>query len=163
MDLIEKWKQGKKENKGELKNFLFSPMIKSIEDLDQKAKSIHEEVVQEIDCLDCGNCCKTTVTTFTESDINRIAKFVNIPKKEFIKIYLIDDMGEYTTVTTPCPFLEEDNKCAIYEVRPEACSSYPHTHRKGFIARRNAHVANVEVCPITYNLLMRIMDEMQYG
>lgn len=119
---------------------------------------INEEVTSSINCLDCANCCKTTVTTFTQEDINKASKHLGESKKEFIRKYLINDMDEYTTITTPCPFLLDDNKCKIYEVRPHACSSFPHTHKKKFVALGNVHKANYALCPITYNVIKRIEE-----
>jgi uncharacterized protein len=127
------------------------------EEVDKISNQINDDFVQKIDCLKCGNCCKTTVTTFNESDVSRASKFLQISKKNFVNKYLIDDMGEYTTITTPCPFLQEDNKCKIYEVRPEACASFPHTQKKGFAARRAVHAANYTVCPITYHVVNELM------
>ena len=35
------------------------------------AGSTHDEVFEEIDCLSCANCCKTTGPLFTEKDIEK--------------------------------------------------------------------------------------------
>ena len=50
--------------------------------------------------------------------------------------------------TAPCSFFDEsDNSCFIYNVRPKACSEYPHTNRKKFIQITDLTAANTEVCP----------------
>ena len=38
----------------------------------------------------------------------------------------------------PCPFLAEDGRCTVYEVRPRDCAEYPHTQKKGFPTARTA-------------------------
>jgi len=34
------------------------------------------------------------------------------------------DIG-FTTSSTPCPFLSDDNRCGIYDIRPLDCRSFP--------------------------------------
>lgn len=154
-DEISIWKSRTQDQKVRIKNMLYSDEITSYQ-IDLPAKEITKEAYEKIDCLACGNCCRTTVTTFSEEDISRAAKFLSLSKKEFINKYLIDDMGEWTTISTPCPFLQADNKCEIYVVRPQACESFPHTQRKGFHRRKSTHLANYDVCPITFYVLERI-------
>ena len=92
---------------------------------------MHEEVFECTDCLKCANCCTTTGPLFTDKDISRIAKHLRIKPFAFTQQYLrIDDDRDYVLKSVPCTFLEEDNYCSIYEVRPKACREYPHTDRK---------------------------------
>jgi uncharacterized protein len=157
--LVELWKEDANKKKATPSKILNDIVVNEFHDLDEKIKPIYEAVVEKIDCLDCANCCKTTVTTFNEEDIARISKFLGINKKRFIDLYTILDEGEYTTITTPCPFLESDNKCAIYEVRPHACSSFPHLGRKKFLNRKRVHIENYLVCPITYHTINQISEK----
>ena len=53
--------------------------------------------------------------------------------------------------------IPNDNTCFIYDVRPKACSEYPHTNRKKFIQLTNLTIKNTEVCPATY----RIVEELK--
>ncbi len=99
-------------------------------------KAIHNEVFSKINCLDCGNYCKTTPPIYTKKDVKRIARHIGITPKTFIRKYTIEDIGgELTGIKVPCHFLNEDNTCSIYEVRPEACRRYPHTDEKEFAER----------------------------
>ena len=160
-DYIKEWQEADKAIKTELRDKTSSLRNADANQLDLLAQRTNEAVVSCIDCLQCANCCKTTPTTFTEADIRRASKYIEISKKEFIKKYLILDLdGTYTTITTPCPFLLDDNKCKIYDARPEACSSFPHTQRNNFKSRLNAHKNNIAVCPITYHVLKRMVEEM---
>lgn len=151
---ITEWKKdsAKKSNavKQIIKDFTAN---KTNEESDKTTQEINKEVTKKIDCLDCANCCKTTVTTFNEEDISRASKFLGEKRKKFINKYLIYDFGEYTTITTPCPFLLDDNKCKIYNVRPYSCNSFPHTHKKNFIAMATVHQMNYSICPITYQVV----------
>ncbi len=155
MHYIDQWEKDTDKSK-KVARAVLDKAVEQLPNLEEIAIQKSKEIEAKIDCLSCANCCKTTVTTFTNEDISKAAKFMGISRKQFINLYLISDMGEYTTISTPCPFLETDNKCAIYEARPMACDSFPHTSRKHFVKRKAAHVNNYEVCPITYQLLKQI-------
>lgn len=159
MTLITEWKSKTSEEVQELSQFLDS--LHPSESLDNQAQTIAKDVEQSIDCLACGNCCRTSVTDFDSSDIKQASKALGISKKQFIRKYLIEDFdGKYITISTPCPFLNTDNTCKIYEARPKVCRSYPHTSRDKFAHRTNAHKANLTMCPITYAVVKRMKSNM---
>jgi Fe-S-cluster containining protein len=59
----------------------------------------------------------------------------------------MDEEGDWVLKTAPCHFLQDDNKCAIYEVRPLACREYPHTDRKNMQQILNLTLKNTLICP----------------
>ncbi len=125
--------------------------------LDQKFNTLHNEVFKSIDCLDCANCCKTSSPIFIEKDVNRIAKHLNIKPVHFYEKYLMrDDEFDIVLKENPCYFLDQDNKCTIYDVRPRACSEYPHTDRKKMSQILMLTKQNAEICPA----VSRILDKM---
>lgn len=125
--------------------------------LDATVAEIHEEVFAETDCLTCANCCKTTSPLFTDKDIERIAGYFGQRPAEFVAQHLhIDEDGDYVLNTAPCPFLEEDNTCFIYEVRPKACREYPHTDRKHFHQILNLTLNNTAICPAAFEVVERL-------
>lgn len=133
----------------------------NVPNIDVEAFDLTNKAYAQVDCLACGQCCRTTVTTFTIEDINKASKAIGISKKQFIQKYLFLDLdGQYTTISVPCPFLNlDDNKCKIYEARPHACSSFPHTDRKNFLARKKVHLENVKFCGITEYVLGGLMGK----
>lgn len=73
--------------------------------LDQVMGNLHQEVFQEIDCLSCANCCKTTGPLFVASDIKRISKRLKMRPSDFETTYLrIDEDGDKVLQQLPCPF-----------------------------------------------------------
>jgi hypothetical protein len=74
---------------------------------------------------------------------------------DFTNEYLKRDEDDfYVLKTAPCSFLDlEDNMCTIYDVRPKACSEYPHTDRRKFIQIANLTIKNTEICPAAYNIV----------
>ncbi len=129
--------------------------------LDLLFKTQHEQVFEEIDCLECANCCKTTSPIFYASDIDRISRQLKLKPATFIETYLkIDEDDDYVLQSAPCPFLGYDNKCIVYESRPKACREYPHTNRKRMYQILNLTVRNSLICPATFKILENIKSEI---
>ncbi|MBB6328149.1 hypothetical protein FHS59_003792 [Algoriphagus iocasae] len=129
-------------------------------ELDQKFESTHEAVFQETDCLQCANCCKTASPIFIQTDIDRLAKVFRMKSSQFIDEYLHrDEEGDFVLNSSPCPFLNEDNKCLVYESRPKACREYPHTNRKNMHGILNLSLRNTLVCPAVFKIFSEIGKE----
>lgn len=153
-ELPKKAKQKQNENK----KFFTKLKKKPPKNLDYVMQELHEEEFTKTDCLTCANCCKTTGPLFTNADVERIAKFFRQKPQQFIKNYLrVDDENDYVLQSVPCTFLDPDNYCSIYDVRPKACREFPHTDRKKFQQISNLTMKNIAICPAAYN----IVEEMK--
>jgi uncharacterized protein len=154
---LEKAKAQKKANKKLFKS-LASTNPKQLDSMFHEA---HEEAFQEIDCLECANCCKTTSPIFRNVDINRISSKLKLKPSDFIDKYLVlDDENDYVLKQAPCPFLLEDNRCSIYEFRPQACREYPHTDRKAMHQILHLTSKNQLICPAVAVMLEKIRGGM---
>ena len=152
--LPKKAKDKHKENK----KFFSKLRKKPPKDLDRQMQQMHEEEFSRTNCLDCANCCKTTGPLFTNKDIERISKHLKLKPQQFIEKYLrIDEENDYVLQQVPCSFLDAENYCLIYDVRPKACREYPHTDRKDFHKISNITIKNTAICPAAYN----IVEEMK--
>jgi len=126
-------------------------------DLDGRFHDLHEEVFQEIDCLKCANCCKTTSPIFRDIDIDRLSRHLGIKPGKLIEKHLhLDKEGDYVLNIAPCPFLGPDNYCSVYEARPRACREYPHTDRKNMLQILPLTLRNTLVCPAVGEILRRL-------
>lgn len=127
-------------------------------ELDEKFHGLHNRVFDNLDCLECANCCKTTSPIFIQKDVDRIAKHLNMKPAIFQSKYLMyDDEYDLVLKESPCAFLMSDNYCSIYDVRPKACAEYPHTNRKKMKQILTLTLKNLEVCPA----VSRIVDKMK--
>ena len=129
--------------------------LKSVKpkELDSHFHELHDKVFSKIDCLGCANCCKTTGPLFTQSDINRISKYLGLKPAQFIAEYLREDEdNDMVLQSTPCTFLDDKNYCSIYDIRPKACREYPHTDRFKMHQILELTRKNVEVCPAVYEI-----------
>lgn len=161
-DFILSWKRKLAEKKGQLLAFLDEMREKETNLVDLEAKKAHQKVFSKIDCLDCANCCKSTPALLTKKDIKRIASFIKITPKQFIHKYVIEDInGELSFRKVPCVFLEKDNKCSVYEVRPKACREYPHTDMSRFSFNKRLHQNNLEICPAVSDILEEMKANLE--
>jgi len=77
-------------------------------------------------CVHCGTCCKESSPIFIHKDeINPILLFNSkledeiVQNKDYLEHYMFKE-------DLPCKFHNsEANRCKIYDVRPQVCSTYP--------------------------------------
>ena len=125
--------------------------------LDQEFHRCHDEVFAEIDCLSCGNCCKTAGPRLIQKDIDRLAKHLRMKNGDFMDRYVkVDEDGDWIFNSLPCPFLGSDNYCSVYESRPKACRDYPHTDRNKMHQILRLTEKNANLCPAVFEISRRI-------
>jgi uncharacterized protein len=80
----------------------------------------------ELDCLECGACCRDNRVELEDEDI---ARFEQAGRGELARSpFARRDDGRVILVlakSKDCKHLGSDNKCAIYPIRPNACSTFP--------------------------------------
>ena len=150
MDL-ELYKKQALQKQKEHRKFLEGLKKKLPKNLDYVVQEVHDEVFEEIDCLQCAHCCKTTGPLFTEKDIERISKHLRLKIADFESQFLrIDEDQDKVLQHLPCYFLNDDHTCSIYEVRPKACREYPHTDRKKIYQINHLMLKNTVICPAAF-------------
>lgn len=154
--LLVNWEKKSAEHQKEYKNYLKkvdkNKVLKQLPDL-------HEEAFEKVDCLTCANCCKNYSPRFKTPDIKRISKVLGFKESVFIDTYLeIDEEGDYVLKTRPCPFLETDNTCSIYDDRPSDCRRFPYTDEDVFFKRPAITLKNTSFCPAAYFVMEKLMQ-----
>lgn len=120
---------------------------------------LHDEAFAKIDCLDCARCCKNHSPRFKSPDIKRIAKYLGMKEGDLIQTYLkLDSDNDYVLQSSPCTFLNNDNTCQIYDVRPSDCARYPYTDEDVFLKRKSITLKNTEVCPAAYYVMNKLTN-----
>ena len=159
---LEKFKIESQNARQAIKTLFNKLMRNPARDLDDTVHQFHEEAFEKIDCLSCGNCCKTTSPIFYQKDIDRLAKHFRIRPAEVIEKYLhIDEDNDYVLNSSPCVFLAEDNYCAVYESRPTACREYPHTDRKRVHQVFDLTAQNALICPAVFYIFKKLRDKVE--
>ena len=153
--------QKAKGNKKSIKKYLNRLKTKKVKRLDEQVHELHAEVFEELDCLQCANCCKMTGPLFTDRDISRISKHLGLKPADFEEQYLkVDEDQDWVLKSTPCTFLGSDNYCSIYEVRPKACAAYPHTDHVGFQNILEITDKNTRMCPAAAKVVEKMMERI---
>lgn len=130
--------------------------------LDPSIHSKHHQLFENINCLECANCCKTTSPLILQSDITNISTYLKIKPGELMQRYIImDEDGDFVFKQTPCPFLGSNNYCSIYEARPKACREYPHTQQRKQISIIDITLENVAICPAVFRIFEFIKSEIE--
>ncbi|MBL7856704.1 MAG: YkgJ family cysteine cluster protein [Cyclobacteriaceae bacterium] len=154
---LDRFSEQAKNRAAENKKYLQSLKRKDPRKVDNQFHHLHEEVFEEIDCLTCANCCKTTSPIFYQTDIERVAKSLRMKPGDFVEKYLrIDEDKDFVLKFSPCPFLDGDNYCSVYEDRPKACREYPHTDRKKMVQITDLTYKNTLVCPAVLEIVERL-------
>lgn len=119
---------------------------------------------QQVDCLQCANCCKVMTPTFTKTDLTRISKHFKMSEKAFYDKWLStdEDTKDKVNKIQPCQFLNlKDNKCSIYAIRPEDCATFPHFKKKPFADFNHIHTQNIDYCPATFMFISKLQEKIE--
>lgn len=154
-ELLQNWEKKSKERRKLYKQYLHRADKNNVL---KQLPVYHEEAFEKIDCLKCANCCKKYSPRFKTPDIKRLSKHLKMKEGDFIETYLrVDEEGDYVVKSTPCPFLAEDNKCSIYDVRPSDCHRFPYTDEDVIVKKQDLTLKNSEFCPIVYYVLENLI------
>jgi Fe-S-cluster containining protein len=155
---LHNWEKKSWEKQKTFKNFLArADKNKVLKELPQ----LHEEAFQKIDCLQCANCCKNYSPRFKTPDVKRISKHLGMKETVFADTYLkFDEENDQVVKSLPCPFLQSDNQCSIYDVRPSDCARFPYTNEDVIIKRQPITLKNSTFCPITFYVLDKLTEKI---
>lgn len=161
---LRSFKQKVRFTKKSFKSFLGKLEKKPPRGLDTIAEQVDAEVWPEVDCLSCGNCCKTMTPTFKRKDIIRISAHLQMTPSAFQEKWLTYDKkdDDWINKKQPCQFLDlKTNMCSIYEVRPADCAGFPYLKKKKMTDYIHVHQQNIEYCPATYRMVEKLMDRIK--
>ena len=135
------------------------------DEIDQRVFETTKRVWAGIDCTTCANCCREVKPTFSEEEVDRVARRLGMERQQFIERYLEDSEADsenpWQTRATPCPFLK-DNLCSVYEDRPADCSGYPHLYKPDFVFRTIGMIERTFTCPIVYQVLEELKKSLGF-
>ena len=128
-------------------------------EMDRQVAEVTRSVWAGIDCTTCANCCKEVKPTFSDEDVSRLSRRLGLTAEQFVDSYL-ERTEEHTenpwqTRTTPCPFLE-NNRCGVYDDRPDDCRGYPYLYEDAFVSRTMGMIGRTSTCPIVYEVLEQL-------
>ncbi|MDR1130630.1 MAG: YkgJ family cysteine cluster protein [Prevotellaceae bacterium] len=144
-------------------NYRFRAFLKSRDSkkVDSIVHRLHEEIIIQIDCTACANCCYCLTPKVSKADIDILARIENISPEEFHDAYCKTDFGDIYLKDIPCRYID-GKKCGIYENRPAQCKTFPNTDKPGFVSRSLGMIRYYEICPIVFNLMEMLKNELRF-
>lgn len=97
-------------------------------------------------CKNCGWCCRNMNIEIKKGEYLKLL-ILRIPESLFEEKK--DFKGVYNFKTKPCPLLK-NNKCSIYEHRPNSCQSFPLTIEDGKLG-----INKLITCPYSLELIKK--------
>ena len=146
----------------ENKKFLEKLKAKKPKDLDILTNELHDEAFEQINCLECANCCRTTGPLLLNKDIDRLASELKLKPSIFAERYIrVDEDNDYVFTRMPGPFLGSDNYCHVYEARPNACREFPHTQQRNILQKLKITYHNTLICPAVVLVVEGLKEKLK--
>src|SRR5207253_9847493 len=75
-------------------NLRFRRFMKSRDHSDRILRRIAQGIEEQIDCTQCGNCCRVATAVVTTRDAERLARHLRITPARFLADYTMEDEEE---------------------------------------------------------------------
>lgn len=130
-------------------------------------RQIGEFVESQIDCCQCGACCRETYVDVTATEIEAIAAHLGTSVDTAVHEYTMKDPSDQHVILRhtagACTFLDR-KVCMIYEARPGACRHFPHidSTSRTLGSRMESVTRRACYCPIVYNTLEAYKHRLGY-
>lgn len=130
--------------------------------IDTLVYALHDEIAPQIDCTQCGNCCKSLMINVTDTEAINVAAALQQPIETFKANYIEESLqGKLIINRVPCVFLHQ-NKCTIYQDRFNECREFPHLHKPQFVKRLFGILYSYQICPITFNVIESLKAKVNF-
>ena len=140
-------------------NLAFRRYLSAHHYTDRPFQIVASEVQQHVDCTACANCCRHSVVSVNQSEIENIAGHIGSTSEAVARLYTVPDpdapaLRILRNSGEGCVFLD-GNLCMIYEARPKTCRDFPHVAvGKHSLGSRQSSLARwAPFCPIIFNAL----------
>jgi Fe-S-cluster containining protein len=110
-----------------------------------------QRILQHYQCPDCGSCCKNHIVSFSRKEYIEISKNISDQNLMVLKdnVEKTDIKGIYRIIKKHiCPFIY-NQKCEIYNNRPECCKKYPFE----FFKTNATIIVHLVICPLSINII----------
>lgn len=149
-------------------NERFRRHLKTYRFVERRLRQIAIETEQEINCLECANCCRVATARLVERDVAKLARYLGVPAGRFLRDYTEESEEEGLILKRDpeggCVFLA-GNECTVYDARPGSCRNFPHltTGPRSLESRMWEFIDRACYCPIVYNTLERWKVETEFS
>lgn len=159
LKIIKRLAEEKQDENDLFRNFLKQQNNESVDSL---VHAINDSVTPQIDCTQCGNCCKSLMINITNHEAILLSKHLQISETELKDKYVEQsEQGQLIMNTIPCHFLS-NTTCSIYEQRFTECREFPHLHKPNISGRLFGTMQYYGICPIIFNVMEKLKEELEY-
>lgn len=132
--------------------------------IDDLVFELDQKITPQIDCLQCGNCCKTLMINVEEKEADEVARALHLTRQNFDAKFIEKSYtGKLLINTIPCHFLGSDNKCAIYLNRFSGCKEFPALHLPQIKKRLFTIFMHYGRCPIIFNVVEQLKQVLGFN
>lgn len=149
----------------ETENLQFIDQLKQMnsEEVDAAVYELNQSIEQQIDCTQCGNCCKTLMVNITSEEADKAAAHLQVSRKAFDEAYVEKGSHQLMIINRmPCHFLK-GTSCSIYEHRFAGCREFPALHLPRFTDRLFTVMMHYDRCPIIFNVVEVLKKETHFS
>lgn len=131
--------------------------------IDAIVHQLNATITPQINCMECGNCCKSLMINVTPIEAEKVANTMQISVENFKEKYIEESQGGALVIhQVPCSFLQ-NNACTIYDDRFTECREFPHLHKPNFINRLFGTFYNYGICPIVFNVIEGLKSKLNFN
>lgn len=132
------------------------------ERIDRLVYDLNQKIEPQVDCTQCGNCCRSLMINVTDQEADHLAGHLQMTRNAFDELYLEKGSNGLMVMNTiPCSFLHHNN-CTVYAHRFEGCREFPAMHLPGFSKRLFTTLMHYGRCPIIFNIVEEMKHEMEF-
>jgi Fe-S-cluster containining protein len=130
--------------------------------IDTIVHQLNETITPQIDCTQCGNCCRSLMINVTVVEADSLAAKLKMSLQDVKEKYIEEsEQGQLIMNTIPCHFLT-GTSCSIYENRFNECKEFPHLHKPNFTGRLFGTLMYYEMCPIIFNVVEQLKEAVSF-
>ncbi len=148
----------------EQENLAFQDHLRNLDSLtlDRAVLNLSDQISPQINCTDCGNCCKSLMVNIDEAEADHLSAHLGQSRKEFDENYLSKgESGRMVINSIPCHFLV-GNSCSVYSHRFAGCKEFPAFHIPDFNKRLFTTYMHYDRCPIIFNVMETLKKDIQF-
>jgi uncharacterized protein len=130
--------------------------------IDEIVHRLNDVITPQVDCLSCGNCCRSLMINVEEGELKPIADFLGTNEVDIKTAHVeTSQHGMMVMNTIPCAFLS-GNACTVYEHRFSDCRAFPHLDRPNFPDRLFGTLMHYGRCVIIYNVIEQLKGRIGF-
>jgi Fe-S-cluster containining protein len=131
-------------------------------EVDKLVHQLNEKITPQVNCLECGNCCRSLMINVEENELHAIADYLHTNTEDLKARHVETSLqGQMIMNTIPCAFLS-GNACTVYEHRFSECREFPHLNRPHFTERLFGTLMHYGRCPIIYNVVEQLKNKLNF-